>query len=393
MSKEEKFIPLSVPVFMGNEKKYVNEALDSGWVSSAGPHVTKFEHDIANYVGAKYAVANSSGTAALHIALIESGVGSGDEVIVPTLTFIAPINTVHYVGADPVFMDCDDFLNMDVQKVEQFLAEECVFDGEKTINKKTGKHVKAVIPVHIFGNLVDMDHLMDLAEHYKLIVVEDATEALGSYFIKGRFKGKKAGTIGRFGCFSFNGNKIITTGGGGMIVTDDEKAALHMRYLTNQAKDDVEKSIHHEIGYNYRMTNLQAALGVAQLENLDIYIGIKRKNFETYDLLIKKVAGYGLIHEPDYSYGNLWFYSLVISADSDRDDMMARLLLKGIQTRPLWYLNHLQKPFHIFRAFKIEKAYHYLKHIISLPCSVNLEFENIERITISIAECSITSIL
>lgn len=385
MSKEEKFIPLSVPVFMGNEKKYVNEALDSGWVSSAGPHVTKFEHDIAEYVGAKYAVANSSGTAALHIALIESGVGPGDEVIVPTITFIAPINTVHYVGADPVFMDCDDFLNMDVKKVEQFLAEECEFNGEKTVNKKTGKHVKAVIPVHIFGNLVDLDHLMDLAERYKLTVVEDATEALGSYFIKGRYKGKKAGTIGKYGCFSFNGNKIITTGGGGMIVTDDEKAALHMRYLTNQAKDDIEKSVHHEIGYNYRMTNLQAALGVAQLENLDKYLEIKRNNFSIYKKMINSHNGFELIDEPFYSFGNLWFYSLLLPENIDRDRFMEQLLRNKIQTRPLWHLNHLQKKYVLKVAYKIENAISLLSRIVSLPCSVDIEKEDIEKVVNQIA--------
>ncbi|MGM0607600.1 MAG: aminotransferase class I/II-fold pyridoxal phosphate-dependent enzyme, partial [Candidatus Muiribacteriota bacterium] len=221
----QNFIPLSVPSFNGNELKYVTECIETEWVSTAGTYVNKFEKDIADYTGAKYAVACSSGTAALHIALILSGVGRDNEVIVPTLTFIAPINTIKYVGAEPVFMDCDDYLNIDVEKVKEFCEKECNFDGQFLINKKTKRKVKAIMPVHIFGHPLNIEPLIELKEKYNLKIIEDSTESLGSYYKNGKFKGKKTGTIGDIGCFSFNGNKIITTGGGGMFVTDNENFA------------------------------------------------------------------------------------------------------------------------------------------------------------------------
>ena len=342
------FIPLSVPSFQGEEKKYVDEAIITEWVSTAGSFVTRFEKDIAKYNGIRFAVACVNGTSALHIALLESGVKKGDEVIVPLVTFIAPINTVKYVGANPVFIDCDDYLNIDVKKIEQFIEKECEFNGVHVINKSSKRIIKAIMPVHVFGNPVDMDYLMELAERYNLIVIEDSTESLGSYYIKGKYKNRKTGTIGKYGCYSFNGNKIVTTGGGGMIVTEDKKSAQHMKYLTTQAKDDDIYFIHNEIGFNYRMTNLQAALGIAQLELLDKFIKIKRNNFKKYKNSLDGYKGLFFVNEPEYAYSNYWFYSLIVDKDHyglSRDELMNKLSKSRIQTRPLWYLNHLQKPY------------------------------------------------
>jgi perosamine synthetase len=380
--ENKKFIPLSVPSFQGNELKYVTECIESEWVSSAGKYVEKFEKDIAEYTGAKYAIACSNGTAALHISLLLSDIGYEDEVIVPTVTFISPINTVRYVGANPIFMDCDDYLNIDVEKTVEFCERECEFDGEYLVNKKNGRKIKAIIPVHIFGHPVNIEPLMNLKKKYNIKIIEDATEALGSYYIKGKYKGKKAGTIGDFGCYSFNGNKIITTGGGGMLVTNDKQLADKAKYLTTQAKDDEVYYIHNEIGYNYRMTNLQAALGVAQLEQLEKYIEIKRKNFKFYQERIKNIDELNLIEEPDYSFSNYWMYSLKIGKKykKNRDELLKDLSEKKIQTRPLWKLNHNQKPHKKFQTYKIEKSVNLYECMLNIPCSINLKNKDIKRV-------------
>ncbi|MBN2323410.1 MAG: LegC family aminotransferase [Spirochaetes bacterium] len=379
----ESFIPLSVPSFQGNEKKYVEEAVDTEWVSTGGAFVTRFEKTTAEYNGANFAVACSSGTAALHVALLEAGVEAGDEVIVPTVTFISPVNTIRYVGAVPVFMDCDEYLNMDMEKVEQFLTGECDFKGGTLIDRRSKKKVSAVVPVHVFGHPADMDRLMELSERYGLVVIEDATESLGSVYVKGRYEGRKTGTIGRFGCYSFNGNKIITTGGGGMIVTKDEKAASHMKYLTTQAKDDEVYFVHDEVGFNYRMTNLQAALGLAQLELLDRYIEIKRSNFRLYREALDGCRGLSLIDEPEYARSNFWFYSLLVDRERygvSRDDLLKKLATHGVQARPLWKLNHLQKPYTGCLSFRIERAPALYERVLSIPCSVGLGEEELRRV-------------
>ena len=381
------YIPLSVPSFRGRERKYVAKAVRDEWVSTGGAFVTQFERNIAQYNNIKHAVACTNGTVALQIALLECRIGHDDEVIVPTVTFIAPINTIRYLGAEPVFMDCDEYLNIDVKKIEEFIEKECKFDGFRLTNRSSKRQVKAIIPVHIFGNPVDIECLMHLAERYKLKVIEDATESLGSYYIKGKYKNKKTGTIGNINCYSFNGNKIITTGGGGMIVTDDEISAKHMKYLTTQAKDNEIYYIHNEIGYNYRMTNLQAALGLAQLELLDQFVKTKRRNFKRYRDALENYKGLSFIKETAYSYSNYWFYSLVIDKDKfglSRDELMEKLSEKNIQTRPLWYLNHLQKPYKDCQAFKIERSHWLYERVLNIPCSVSLKDEEIDQVVSAI---------
>lgn len=374
MSNNE-FIPLSVPNLAGNELNYAVNAITSQWVSTGGAIINKLEENLAKYLKVEKVTALQSGTAGLHLAMILSGVGFGDEVIVPTLTFIAAVNPVKYVGAEPIFMDCDDYLCLDVKKVEQFCQEECDFIDHKLINKKTQKHIKAIVAVHVFGNMADMKHLMELGRKYNLKIIEDATEALGTYCSR---TGKFAGTIGDFGVYSFNGNKIITTGGGGALTANDVKMVEKAKYLSTQAKDDEVYFVHNEIGYNYRMTNLQAAIGVAQLEQLDGFIKIKKKNYTLY-----KEIGLNLLDFDSDLRANYWFYSLVTSK---RDELINFLNDNRIQSRPIWTLIHTLKPYQDCQTYKIECAIDYHKKIVNIPCSTNLSEENVLRVAEKIKE-------
>ncbi|MBT1247039.1 MULTISPECIES: LegC family aminotransferase [unclassified Thermosipho (in: thermotogales)] len=382
-----KYIPLSVPNFIGNEEKYVLDAIKSAWVSTGGSYIAKFEEEIAKYLNIQKAVAVQSGTAGIHLGLKLLGIKPGDEVIVPTLTFIAAVNPVKYLYADPVFMDCDDSLNMDMNKLETFLKKECELTKEGPKNKTTGKIIKAIVIVHVFGNMADMESLMYIAKKYSLKVLEDATEALGTKYVSGKYKEKFAGTIGDVGVYSFNGNKIITTGGGGMLVAKDLESVKNAKYLSTQAKDDALYYIHNKIGYNYRMTNLQAALGVAQLEQLERFIEIKTKNYELYKKLISKIEGLKLLNFGENTRPNYWFYSLFIKSDKiSRDSLLKELKKEGIETRPIWYLNHLQKPFKNNYAYKIEKAKYYWERVLNIPCSTNLTEDDVRYVSEKIKE-------
>ena len=376
-------IPLSVPSLQGNEWQYVKECLDTGWVSSAGKYVELFEQKIAEFTGTKYAVACVNGTSALQVSLHLSGVQSGDEVIVPTLTFIAPINAVAYNGASPLFMDADKDYNIDTEKTIEFINKETVFKDGFTYNKLTNSRVIAIIPVHVFGNAAWMDELIPLCEERNINVVEDASESLGSVYKEGNYKGKHTGTIGKLGCLSFNGNKIITTGGGGMILTDDEELADKARYLTTQAKDDPVRYIHHEIGYNFRLTNIQAALGVAQLEQLPKFLERKQEITRQYRIALDEIDGLTLANVPDYADNNHWMNVLQIDNavyGEDRDSIMQRLEKNRIQTRPVWALNHLQKPYKDCQSYKIEKAEELVNNSLCLPSSTNLSDEDLNKV-------------
>ncbi len=376
-------IPLSVPSIQGNEWKYIKECLDTEWVSTAGKYVDLFEQKICEYTGAKYAVACVNGTSALHVSLIIAGIKPGDEVIVPTLTFIAPINTVRYANAEPIFMDADDYYNIDIEKTITFINYETYYKDGNTYNKTTGKMISAIIPVHIFGNAVDIKPLIDICEDRNIKIIEDATESLGTRYANEYLPNQHTGTVGDIGCYSFNGNKIITTGGGGMIVTNNQPYAEKAKYLTTQAKDDTVRYIHNEIGYNYRMNNLQAAMGVAQLEQLDKFIEIKRKNYEIYKKEISNIDGLTVADVPEYCSSNFWFYALQIDKEKygkDREELMKYLDENGIQTRPVWYLNHLQKPYKENQLYRIEKALELWKKTLNLPCSVGLKRQEINDI-------------
>lgn len=361
-------IPLSVPNLKGNEQKYVVEAIAQEWVSTGGSFVNEFEEKFACYVKMPYAVACQNGTAALHLSLMAGRIGAGQEVIVPTLTFIAAVNPVSYVGAQPVFMDCDDTLCMDMDKLDEFCRNECIFADGKLINKLTGQHVSAVVVVHVFGNLADMEKLMDIAQEYNLYVVEDATEALGSYYTKGRYAGCYAGSIGDIAAHSFNGNKIMTTGGGGMVVSNNQELIDRARHLSTQAKTDMVYFVHDEIGYNYRMTNVQAAMGLAQLERLENFI--KRKK-DIYDLYNQE--GLELLSFREDIRPNYWFYSYITEK---RDELIVYLTEHAVQSRPIWHLLH-DLPFYKERqSYRVEKAWYYWQRIVNIPCSTNLSRED-----------------
>jgi aminotransferase in exopolysaccharide biosynthesis len=376
-------IPLSVPDLGGNEWLYVKECLDSGWVSSAGTFVDRFEHDIAEYTGAKYAVACSSGTAALHVALGLAGVRAGDEVLVPTVTFIASVNAVRYVQAEPVFVDCDEFYNMDTAEIRRYILENTRFHEGATINKSTGSRIAAVLPVHVFGNAVWLDQLIPLCRERGIAVIEDAAESLGTRYSSGAYSGRHTGTVGDLGCLSFNGNKIITTGGGGMILTDSWRIAERARYLTTQAKNDDLRFIHDEIGYNYRLTNVAAALGLAQLEQLPVKLKTKRTNYVRYRERLAGVEGLRLADPPSYADNNHWMYALQIDSSAygmDVEGTMKWLAFRGVQTRPLWQLNHLQKPYLSCRSLRIERADRLWHTSLCLPCSTSLTAEEVDQV-------------
>lgn len=376
-----KFIPLCVPNFEGNERKYVDDAVDQGWVSTGGAYITKLEEEMAKFLHVDEVATCQSGTSALHLSLVQAGVQPGDMVIVPTLTFIAAVNPVKYQFAEPVFMDCDDSLCMDPVKLEQFCEAECEFTNGELHHKVTGKHVKALVVVHVFGNLADMEAIMNIAEKYNFKVIEDATEALGSKFTEGMYAGKYAGTVGDFGAYSFNGNKIITTGGGGAVTAKEVATVKHIRYLSTQCKDDPHYYIHNEVGYNYRMTNVQAALGVAQLEELPEFIRRKQANYDLYKELF---ADFELGEMMDFRRGtssNKWFYSLKI--DKSKVKATMREIITALEevkvgTRAIWGLIHEQIPYKNSIAFKMEKAPYYSSCILNFPSSTNLTKEDIE---------------
>ena len=372
-------IPLSVPKISGNEWQYVKECLDTEWVSSAGKYVDLFEEKIAEFTGAKCAVSCVNGTSALQVSLQLAGVMPGDEVIVPTLTFIAPVNAISYNGASPVFMDSDKYYNIDIEKTIDFIQTETEIINRKsriTINKKTGKRIAAIIPVHVWGNAVWMDDLMSICAERNIVVVEDASESLGTVYNKGKYRDKHTGTVGKLGCLSFNGNKILTTGGGGMILTDDEALGEKARYLTTQAKDHPVNYVHHEIGYNFRLTNIQAALGVAQLEQLPFFLKRKRKILSHYQTGVEKIAGLIMADLPEYADNNCWMNLLQIDSKvygENREALMFRLEKNGIQTRPLWMLNHFQRPYCDNEKYRIKKAKQLLEISLCLPGSCTLK--------------------
>ena len=377
----KRFVPLSIPNFNGNEKKYVDDALEQGWVSTGGAYITRLEQQLAEFLKVDRVAACQSGTSGLHLALVECGVQPGDMVIVPALTFIAAVNPVRYQFAEPVFMDCDESLCLDPEKLAEFCEKECKLEAQQLVHKKSGRVVKAVIVVHVFGNLADMETIMSIAGEYHLKVVEDATEALGSHYTAGKLAGRYAGTIGDFGVYSFNGNKIITTGGGGAVTARCADEVEHLKYLSTQAKDDAQFYIHNEIGYNYRMTNLQAALGVAQMEELQQFIETKHRNYILYKERFREVSFGTLLPFREGTCSNQWFYSLQLREDrlqgKDMRDIIGALQERGVQTRAIWGLIHEQKPYRQNIAYKIETAPCYSATVLNIPSSTQLTEEDI----------------
>lgn len=333
--KNEDFIPLHEPRFNGNEKKYVTDCIDSTFVSSVGKYVDTLEEKFAKKIGSKFAIATVNGTSALHTALILADVKQYDEVITQPLTFIATCNAISYCGAKPIFVDVDvDTIGLSPDSLNVFLEQNCEIINSRCINKTTKNIIKACVPMHTFGHPCKIDEIKDICRQWNISLVEDSTESLGSYY-----KGKHTGTFGKFGVFSFNGNKIITAGGGGVIVTDDEDLAKRAKHLTTTAKiAHPYEYVHDAIGYNYRMPNLNAALLVAQLEQLDEFVEEKRELALKYENFFKKIDGVSFIKEPKNSQSNFWLCSLIIEDTKKRDEFLETTNKSGVMTRPIWKL-------------------------------------------------------
>ena len=367
-------IPLSVPNIAGNEWRYVKEALDTGWVSTAGPFVDRFEKEFAVAAGAPHAVAVMNGTAALHLCLKMVGVRTGDLVVTTPLTFIAPVNAISYCGADAHFIDVDETTwQMDAAATVAFLRDECDIESGEVKHRASGRRVAAVMPVHILGHPVDMDPILEVCRELALPIIEDATESLGGFY-----KGRPVGTLGDFGCFSFNGNKLITTGGGGMITTNDPEKAARAKYLSNTAKDEPIEFIHGEVGYNYRLTNIQAAMGIAQLEQLSQFLARKREVFEFYNDRLSSTPGFSPMPEADFAQSACWLYTALFAPDSR--ELLRWLAKEGIQTRPLWQPIHQSPAYPQHHNLSFPHAERLAREALSLPCSTHITTEQLTRV-------------
>ena len=363
-------VALHEPSFNGNEIAYLTECINSTYVSSVGKFVDRFEKELAEYTGAKYVVAVVNGTAALHIALKLAGVLPGDEVLIPALTFVATANSVIYCNATPHFVDSEELtLGIDSNKLREYLKANTEQVSNKCININTGKVIRAIVPMHTFGHPSDLEGLLSVAHDFNIAMVEDAAEALGSYY-----GGQHVGTFGKLGTLSFNGNKTITTGGGGAIVTDDESIARHAKHLVTTAKlPHAWEFNHDEVGFNYRMPNLNAALGCAQLEQLPAKLNFKRELFNKYQRAFEEVEEINLFAEPVKSKSNYWLQTLLLKKGdfSKRDSILASTNAAGLMTRPAWMLINKLEPFKIYQSMELNCALSLEKRIINIPSSDN----------------------
>ena len=358
-------IPLCEPLLSGNEWAYIKDCLDTNWVSSVGAYVTRFEESFAARIGTPAAVVTMNGTAAITLALQALGIGAGDEVLVPSMTFAASVNPITYVGATPVFVDiCADTWVMDAEKIEALITP----------------RTKAILPVHIYGNVADISAILSLAEKYNLKVLEDATESLGAaYCLNGEWL--ETGAMGDYGAFSFNGNKVITTGAGGMLVSKDEALCDRAKYLSNQAKSTFPNGgmYHEEIGYNYRMPNILAALGLAQLEKLDAYTEQKQAQARLY---MKELAGTPLVlpHTKDNVRHSQWMFSALAQSEAERDALLIHLKNAGIQARPFFACLHTMKPYAAFPAGNLRVSMEVSARGFNLPSTVGLPEMDIQAV-------------
>jgi perosamine synthetase len=364
-------IPLHEPCFSGNEWAYVKECLDTGWVSSIGKYVDKFEAMLADFIGIKRAVAVVNGTAALHICLQLVGVEHGDEVLIPALTFVATANAVAYCGAIPHLVDSEErTLGLDPKKLSDYLHDIAEVRADGCINKQTGRRIKAVMPMHTFGHPVDLDPLVELCSQYKLELVEDAAESLGSYY-----KGWHTGTLGKASAISFNGNKTITTGGGGAVLTNDQSLGDLAKHLTTTARVPHKWSITHDhIGFNYRLPNINAALGCAQLEQLPGFLKKKRALAENYRKTFESINGVRFFTEPGFANSNYWLNVLLLDErlSNQRDELLEMTNNLGIMTRPAWTSMHKLAMFWDCPRMDLNEVESLEKRIINLPSSATL---------------------
>jgi len=367
--KTKEFLPLHEPRFIGNEKKYLNECIDSTFVSSVGKFVDEFEVEFAQKVGSKYAIATVNGTAALHVSLILAGVQKDDEVITQPLTFIATCNAIEYIGAKSIFVDVDlDTMGLSPKSLLGFLEKNCEIVDNQCLNKITNKVIKACVPMHTFGHPCKIDEIKNICDAWHIALVEDAAESLGSYY-----KEKHTGTFGKLGAFSFNGNKIITSGGGGVIVTDDEELAKRAKYLTTTAKIPHKwEYVHDEIGYNYRMPNLNAALLVAQLEQLDTFVESKRDLALKYEKFFKESEELEFVKEPLNSSSNYWLQAVIVKDISERDKFLEYTNSNGVMTRPIWRLMNELEMFKDSECTSLENAKYLEQRVVNITSSVRV---------------------
>lgn len=376
-------INLHKPVFDKKDFFYLKDCFKSNWISAGGKYVIKLNNEIKKITKIKYSSSLINCSSSLQVALRISGIKKGDEVIVPTITFIASVNSILYNLGNPIFMDVDEFLNIDQYKTIEFLKNCCFLKDKKFFNKKTNKRVFAIIVVHTFGNAAKFDKLYEFCKKKDIKIIEDAAESLGTTYIKGKFKNKHSGTLGDLGCISFNGNKIVTSGGGGVILSNKTKDYLRIEHLIHQAKVDSFNFIHDEIGYNMAMSNLHASIGYSQIKKLKNYLNIKKKIRENYRKLFEEIDHVRLMSSPDYSKNNNWINVLEIvnQKNSYLEKVLKKLKEQKIEVRRVWFPNHLQKPFKEFQKYKITNALKLVQNKICLPSSIDLKLNDIKKIS------------
>jgi len=377
-------IPLCASYIAGNDWSYVKQCLDSGWVSTAGPTVGRFEKALAAYLGSSFAIATNAGTAALHVSLLVAGVKPDDEVIVSDMTFIAPVNAIRYVGAWPVLIDAEpDYWQMDAAKLSSFLEHDCISENDALVNRTTGRRVRAIMPVHLLGHPCDLDPIRDLAAKYSLTLIEDSTESLGALY-----KGSRIGA-GGLSSLSFNGNKLMTTGGGGAIITDDPELARRAMYLVTQAKDDPLEYVHHTIGFNYRMPSLSAALGLSQLERIDEHLAAKRRIAGRYATGLAGLPGISLMPKAPWAEPAFWLYTIRVDERRSRHssrELMRLMAGEGIHCRPIFQPMHESEAHAGAQAIGGEVASRIVSEALCLPSSVGLTQDDQDRVIATIKE-------
>ncbi len=364
------FVPLSVPVFIGNEKKYLNECIDTTFVSSVGKFVDRFEADMEKYTNSSRAVVCVSGTNALHMSLMLAGVERGDEVLTQALTFIATCNALSYIGAYPVFLDVDrDTMGLSPVAVKKWLSNNSEMKNGVCYNKRTGRRVKACVPMHTFGHPVHLDELIAVLKEYNIELVEDAAESIGSYY-----KGKHTGTFGRVGAISFNGNKTITTGGGGMMLFNDEELGAYAKHITTQAKIPHRWEFKHDhIGYNYRMPNINAALGCAQLEHIEEYVESKRETAKIYEDFFKNIPDVEFFTEPENCRSNYWLNVVILKNKDSQQEFLQYTNDNGVMTRPIWELMTRLPMFEHCEHDELENTVWFADRVVNIPSSVRIK--------------------
>ncbi len=373
-----KKISLHKPSFTNKELRYLKNCIKSGWVTNKGKFIDLFKKRLTSFIKGKFVIPTINGTSALHISLKMANVKKEDEIIVPTLTYIATINSIIYCGASPVFMDVEKDLNLSIKKVLKFIKEETIARKNGTYNKRTKKRISAILLVHIFGNAVDIKPLLKICKEKKIKIIEDASESLGTFYNKNYLKGKHTGTVGDFGCLSFNGNKIITTGGGGAVITNSKKFYNYCNYICDQAKDDSLFSVHNEVGYNYKLSNIHSAIGCAQIEKIKKYIRKKKKIHNNYRNLFKHSSKFEILSLDTFYQSNYWLNVLEIKKQKRNalTKIIKKLKKNGFDSRPIWKLNHLQLPFRKFQNYKIKKANKIVSTHLCIPSSPDLTLKD-----------------